>query len=212
MSLLMAVPATVLYYTVYEDFLGRLEGAGAGNVAAPITAGASARILATYCMAPLELVRTRIQSTKTPATAGSVSKGFGLGNGVLSRLPLATVGRAVSTVFREEGPLALWRGVGTTLWRDVPFSMVYWLGYENLKVGLGCGRGNAGDSGAERESADFLMRSFAAGAMSGVVASLLTHPFDVAKTQQQVLVQGVEGEFGSLLFSIPRIEGTCSWR
>eukprot|EP00903_Cladosiphon_okamuranus_P020355 g18675.t1 len=165
-SLVMAIPATVLYYTVYDDFLARLERAGMGNLAAPATAGSTARLLATVVMAPLELV------------------------------------------FQEEGAAALWRGVGTTMWRDVPFSMVYWLGYENLKAGLGCGRkvvegggtgagGGAGRGGRvavelaeDRGSADFLLRSLVAGAVSGVVASLLTHPFDVVKTQRQVVVEG----------------------
>ncbi|CAN0158797.1 unnamed protein product, partial [Hapterophycus canaliculatus] len=106
--------------------------------------------------------------------------------------------RDLVKVFQEEGGAALWRGVGTTMWRDVPFSMVYWLGYENLKAGLGCGRkeveedrrrglGTAGLA-EDRGSADFLLRSLVAGAVSGVVASLLTHPFDVVKTQRQVLV------------------------
>ncbi|CAN0480533.1 unnamed protein product, partial [Hapterophycus canaliculatus] len=61
-SLVMAIPSTVLYYTVYDDFVARLEKAGAGNLAAPAAAGSSARLLATVVMAPLELVRTRAQS------------------------------------------------------------------------------------------------------------------------------------------------------
>ena len=40
---------------------------------------------------------------------------------------------AAASVARREGVAALWKGLGPTLWRDVPFSMVYWLGYENLK-------------------------------------------------------------------------------
>lgn len=222
-SLLMAIPSTVLYYTVYDDFLWRLEAAGAGKFLSPITAGSTARILATVCMAPLELVRTRIQSERSVASAvkkGVESGSYGVkaerGSTRLGRLPLASVGRAVTTVVREEGAAALWRGVGTTMWRDVPFSMVYWLGYENLKNCLGCGRGepaseggvqrgersgdglgvveDKGRGGGQRGSADFLMRSFTAGAISGVVSSLLTHPFDVVKTQQQVVFQSVDGE------------------
>lgn len=207
-SLLMAIPATVLYYSVYDDFRARLERAGANNVTAPVTAGATARILATICMAPLELTRTRIQSSRSAPSSVRVGSSAATESLGMSRLPLASVVQAMSKVFRDEGVLALWRGVGTTMWRDVPFSMVYWLGYENLKSSLGCGRGSVEDEersedaagkrhcgpGEQRGSADFLMRSFAAGATSGVVASLLTHPFDVAKTQQQVLRRHVQGE------------------
>ncbi|CAB1121161.1 unnamed protein product [Ectocarpus sp. CCAP 1310/34] len=213
-SLVMAIPSTVLYYTVYDDFLARLEKAGAGNLAAPATAGSSARLLATVVMAPLELVRTRAQShggggPAAPAgaqRAAAVATGPGRGAGWWGEIPLVgSVGRDLTKVFQEEGMAALWRGVGTTMWRDVPFSMVYWLGYENLKAGLGCGRkggapaapaaggGSRGTAGLaeERGSADFLLRSLVAGAVSGMVASLLTHPFDVVKTQRQVLVDVV---------------------
>ncbi len=204
-SLVMAIPSTVLYYTVYDDFLARLERAGVGNLAAPATAGSSARLLSTVVMAPLELVRTRAQSH------GAGAAGARAAAGPLADIPLVgSVGRNLAKVFQEEGAAALWRGVGTTMWRDVPFSMVYWLGYENLKAGLGCGRkavvDRGGDSGRggrvavelaeDRGSADFLLRSLVAGAVSGVVASLLTHPFDVVKTQRQVVVvDAVAGEF-----------------
>lgn len=220
-SLVMAIPSTVLYYTVYDDFLARLEKAGVGNLAAPATAGSSARLLATVVMAPLELVRTRAQShggggPAEPAAAqraasatAAVATGPRRGAGLWGEIPLVgSVGRDLTKVFQEEGMAALWRGVGTTMWRDVPFSMVYWLGYENLKAGLGCGRkggapavsaaggGGRGTAGLaeERGSADFLLRSLVAGAVSGMVASLLTHPFDVVKTQRQVLVDVVQGE------------------
>lgn len=181
-SLVMAVPSTVLYYSLYDDFLLRMENAGAGSVFAPVTAGAISRVLATICMAPLELVRTRVQAQRV-ATAREEARAA---RSRLSNFPMVSVARGVSTVVREEGVLALWRGVGTTMWRDVPFSMVYWLGYENLKSGFGCDRRGTEDK--QRSSADFLLRSFAAGAVSGVVSSLLTHPFDVVKTQRQVAI------------------------
>lgn len=204
-SLVMAIPSTVLYYTVYDDFVARLEKAGAGNLAAPAAAGSSARLLATVVMAPLELVRTRAQSHGAAASAPSESVRRVAARGAgLADIPLVgSVGRDLAKVFQEEGAAALWRGVGTTMWRDVPFSMVYWLGYENLKSGLGCGRkaveadgGRTVGAAEERGSADFLLRSLVAGAVSGVVASLLTHPFDVVKTQRQVLVaEPVTGEY-----------------
>ncbi|CAM9847145.1 unnamed protein product [Ascophyllum nodosum] len=213
-SLVMAVPSTVLYYTMYDDILGRLDRAGVGSVLGPMTAGAIARVLATMCMAPLELVRTRIQAQRATTTVeeeviGGGREGARAGKRAirsrLSDFPIFSIAKEVSTVVRKEGALALWRGVGTTMWRDVPFSMVYWLGYENLKAGLGCNRRSAGREGNanmegtgqsladQRGSADFLLRSFTAGAISGVVASLLTHPFDVVKTQQQLVVKEVQG-------------------
>ena len=213
-SLIMAVPATVIYYSVYDEFLEKLEKAGMGTLAAPSTAGATARVIATLVMAPLELLRTRSQSQQAAvvveeavgAGAGAARGGRGGAWGaVLADLPLVSVGKDLAKVFRQEGASAMWRGVGTTMWRDVPFSMVYWLGYENLKAGLGCGRsggedgekgggGRGGGSAQDKSSTDFLLRSLMAGALSGAVASLLTHPFDVVKTQRQVVIKTVDGE------------------
>ena len=209
-SLIMAIPATVIYYSVYDEFLERLEKAGLGNMAAPSTAGATARVIATVVMAPLELLRTRTQSQqvvvkKVAATAAAQGGRRRVWAAALADLPLVSIGSDLTKIFRQEGASALWRGMGTTMWRDVPFSMVYWLGYENLKAGLGCGRSGGEGGGGEglgrgrgsaedRSSTQFLLRSFMAGAMSGSVASLLTHPFDVVKTQQQVVIKAVDGE------------------
>ena len=40
------------------------------------------------------------------------------------------------TAVLREGVTSLWRGLGVTLLRDVPFSAVYWACYEDLKVRL----------------------------------------------------------------------------
>ena len=102
------------------------------------------------------------------------------------------------------GYTSLWRGLTLTLWRDVPFSGVYWWGYESIRSLLTeareRGRGHdlsmeGSRSRARRRSQsqenhrDTFMDSFIAGATSGTVASILTTPFDVGKTRRQVFVE-----------------------
>ena len=36
-------------------------------------------------------------------------------------------------ILQNEGPGALFRGLESTLWRDVPFSAFYWLGVEAVR-------------------------------------------------------------------------------
>jgi solute carrier family 25 protein 39/40 len=100
------------------------------------------------------------------------------------------------------GYSSLWRGLTLTLWRDVPFSGIYWWGYETIRgqltdarerrrgPELERGRGDRGkprtrSQSRENHTATFT-DSFTAGALSGAVASLLTMPFDVGKTRQQI--------------------------
>lgn len=83
-----------------------------------------------------------------------------------------------------EGPLVLWRGLGPTLLRDVPFSAMYWVGYEHFRRLLG--RRYYGHSFHESEPP--LSVAFASGALSGAIAATLTLPFDVIKTRQQSLL------------------------
>ena len=77
----------------------------------------------------------------------------------------------------KDGSRALWRGLPPTLWRDVPFSALYWMGYEQLKQRLEATQSNVMSD---------LQITFVAGALSGMIAAGLTTPFDVAKTRRQV--------------------------
>eukprot|EP00947_MAST-08B_sp_MAST-8B-sp1_P002839 g2839.t1 len=195
-TLLMSVPATVLYFTLYEELKGRLAACGEAvglpqseALWAPICAGAGARVMAAATVAPLELVRTQAQSVE--------------------RAGASMVDLLVSNV-RQRGWQHLYRGLGPTLWRDVPFSAMYWVGYERLKLaaleavtdsptataastttrrrGTGAGAGAAGGIGQDNSLtyAETMTISFAAGGGSGAFAAFVTNPFDVVKTRRQV--------------------------
>jgi solute carrier family 25 protein 39/40 len=127
----------------------------------PLAAGISARSIVSSVVSPLELIRTNLQSTPrlpdTPHTLRSVLD-------------------SLRELVRANGIRHLWRGLGPTLWRDVPFSGFYWASYEGMKRRLEQ-RGRSGPSLA-----------FFCGATSGTAAALLTSPFDVLKTRRQALV------------------------
>lgn len=83
----------------------------------------------------------------------------------------------LSQSLRNEGYATLFRGWTATLLRDIPFSGLYWSGYEFLKTSLLSYLG--------REKTNFYV-SFACGATSGTIAAVLTLPFDVVKTHRQI--------------------------
>lgn len=170
----MAVPANVIYFTGY-DALRASPISALGAIWAPLLAGASARAIAATAISPLELFRTRLQAAGTHSFRDTVT--------------------GVRGMVAAEGVGSLWRGLGLTLWRDVPFSGIYWLGYEAIKEGLQKQRErewhltaplNSRAPPKDLHSESTFTDSFIGGATSGAVAALITTPFDVGKTRRQI--------------------------
>lgn len=189
-TLVMAIPANVIYLAGYEWMrvdprspIPRLVP----DSFVPLVAGSVARIAAASVISPVEMFRTRLQAT--PGT------GTGHFRATLESLYQMTQAR---------GYASLWRGLGLTMWRDVPFSGLYWWGYEAVRNGITDlreansngmvqdGRRRRRDSRSEQDPATTLMDSFIAGSVSGAAAALVTTPFDVGKTRQQVFRHGCE--------------------
>ncbi|CAK6968849.1 probable mitochondrial glutathione transporter SLC25A39 isoform X1 [Scomber scombrus] len=156
-TLVMAVPATVIYFTCYDQLQDFLRyGLGFQGSHIPLVAGGLARLGAVTVISPLELVRTKMQSRR------------------LSYRELAV---CIRSSVAQDGLLSLWRGWGPTVLRDVPFSALYWFNYELVKAQL-CEQ-------ARMPQANFSI-SFTAGGISGAIAAILTLPFDVVKTRRQI--------------------------
>lgn len=188
-TLLMSVPGNIIYFTGY-DWLRFNKASPVQKVAndqyASLIAGSSARVLAAAAVNPMELFKTRLQAS-TGATATN---------------HLRNTLKDVREMVAENGYRSLWRGITITLWRDVPFSGMYWWGYETIRGKLTDmreerrGRSLTREDGPrsrvrsrsqsqENHTATF-MDSFTAGALSGSFASIATMPFDVGKTRTQI--------------------------
>ncbi|TRM66161.1 mitochondrial carrier domain-containing protein [Schizophyllum amplum] len=160
-SLLIGMPSATAYMLTYDHLLRIVLPPLLPASMVPLTAGIIARSSITSIVSPLELLRTNLQST-----------------------PISTANphtlRSVTTSLRQlvgsQGVRSLWRGLVPTLWRDVPFSGIYWATYERLKAQLA----RTGQEGASV--------AFFCGATSGMTAALITSPFDVLKTRRQALV------------------------
>lgn len=160
-TLVMALPATVAYFTMYDQIragMSKLSSQPQHPSWAPMVAGASARTLTATVISPLELIRTKMQSKK---------------------LSYLEIGNNIKSLVQSQGWWSLWRGLGPTLLRDVPFSAVYWSSYESLKAGF-------------NQQHPTLSFSFFAGAVSGTAASIVTIPFDVVKTHRQIELGDLE--------------------
>lgn len=157
-TLIQSVPATVIYFTIYDNIkytLGYNE-ADPNTKYIPIFAGASARVVAATFICPLELIRTKMQSVQ---------------------LSYREVGDAIKSSIRNAGVLSMMRGLGPSLLRDIPFSGIYWFIYEMSKSHWLQHTGN--------DTLHFL-QAFSSGALAGSTAAVITLPFDVIKTHRQI--------------------------
>jgi solute carrier family 25 protein 39/40 len=130
-----------------------------------------------------------LQPVTQASSSGSAGGVMGIGRRGLT--VAAAAGSALRLALAEEvkagGVASLWRGVIPTLWRDVPFSMVYWLGYERVREAAMHVIATSKNASSEPHSVtERFAVSFLAGAASGSIAAALTTPLDVVKTRVQV--------------------------
>ncbi|XP_025084519.1 solute carrier family 25 member 40-like isoform X2 [Pomacea canaliculata] len=175
-TMVMAVPATVVYFTSYEQLkaLFAYDEKNLQDWWKPMASGATARVWAATVISPLELVRTKMQS---------------------EQLTYKEVDKAVRTTIKSDGIISLWKGLGPTLLRDVPFSALYWLAYETAKSEVLRKHGKELSFG----------ESFVIGGSAGAVASVVTLPFDVIKTHRQI-------EVGQEIFLKSSKHSSSTWK
>ena len=184
-TLVMSVPNTVLYFSAYDESvwqLRRLLSSDSSKSWIPLVAGGSARLVASTVTAPFEFLRTR-QASRVGHNESPM--------GMVSEL---------RSIVREEGFKTLYRGLRPTLWRDVPFSGIYWFVLEKMKEQW-IKRFDRLLSPSEQATTAFVN-----GFVSGIVAAACTTPFDVIKTRTQALARVSD----SLASSGSRVIETCS--
>jgi len=206
-TLVMSVPNTVLYFTAYDELSMRMRDwhcnfcyqrqmqqhpqyqstfTATTTAAIPLIAGSTARLVASLATAPLELVRTRQAGWNNTIQQNQRRRGM-----VEELLHLS----------RSNGILSLYSGLAPTLWRDVPFSAIYWLCLERIRDTLSSSHENTRFLGKwggyyykiERQLEDIppivdAAHSFVSGAIAGSIAAAFTTPFDVVKTRRQIMI------------------------
>lgn len=160
-TLMLQIPATTLYFAAYEKLRHYTGWAG---FFAPMLAGLTARTLAVFVTSPLDMFRTNLQSHSRQVGAFDIFR----------------------TIVQEGRLRSLWSGLTPTLYRDVPFSALYWTFYEFLK-----------QEQAKRNRHGF-SANFFSGFVAGGISATATLPFDVVKTRMQMNVDRIETSQGSL--------------
>ena len=214
-GLLQAVPSSVLYMTTYESLKKELNARQVHPSLAPGVAGACARFYSVTLIAPLELIKT-LQASGRGEPAWTLGWEIIRRDGIrgLYRGWTSTVMRDVpfSAVYwiSFERLKTLYRGVFgldlllVTHTENTPHPTTPPSSGNSNRNNNSSNRNSHGDSKSAEGgnvglplpycsywpicslSVNPNMLNFLAGASSGVLAAIITHPFDVIKTQQQI--------------------------
>uniref|UniRef100_A0A5F8ANJ4 Mitochondrial glutamate carrier 1 n=2 Tax=Macaca TaxID=9539 RepID=A0A5F8ANJ4_MACMU len=153
-----------------------LAGCGAGTCQVIVTT-------------PMEMLKIQLQDAgriaaqrKILAAQGQLSAQGGAQPSVEApAAPRPTATQLTRDLLRSRGIAGLYKGLGATLLRDVPFSVVYFPLFANLN--------QLGRPASEEKSPFYV--SFLAGCVAGSAAAVAVNPCDVVKTRLQSLQRGV---------------------
>lgn len=197
LTLIMAVPSNVVYFSGYDILKTRSPISKDHPVLNPLLCGAFARILAATAVAPMELIKTRLQAV--PANHKNTR----------SSAIMKMVMKKLWTEIGDEGPLSMFKGLQLTLWRDVPFSAIYWAAYESISKTL-----KNTQISRERQvsspGSDIFLTSFLSGSLAGITAAFCTNPFDVGKTRFQVAEDDTKEKYGTLSELVHKSNGVVN--
>ncbi|XP_072528431.1 mitochondrial glutamate carrier 1 [Salminus brasiliensis] len=145
-----------------------LAGCGAGTCQVIVTT-------------PMEMLKIQLQDAgRIAAQRKLMPQTVAPGGPVEMKSPTAM--QLTRDLLREKGIAGLYKGLGATLLRDVPFSIIYFPLFANLN--------NLGKKGADGPAPFYV--SFISGCVAGSTAAVAVNPVDVIKTRLQSLTRGSE--------------------
>ncbi|KAF4094822.1 mitochondrial glutamate carrier 1 [Onychostoma macrolepis] len=143
-----------------------LAGCGAGTCQVIITT-------------PMEMLKIQLQDAgRIEAQRKLMPQAVTPGGPVEVKSPTAM--QLTRQLLKEKGIAGLYKGLGATLLRDVPFSIIYFPLFANLN--------NLGKRGADGPAPFYV--SFISGCAAGSTAAVAVNPVDVIKTRLQSLTRG----------------------
>ncbi|XP_062970895.1 mitochondrial glutamate carrier 2 [Cynocephalus volans] len=171
-----------------NDFFRQLlmEDVMQQNLKMEMLAGCGAGMCQVVVTCPMEMLKIQLQDAgrlavrhQGLASATPSSRSFTTGSVSAHKHPSATL--IARELLRTQGLAGLYMGLGATLLRDAPFSIIYFPLFANLNhLGLNELTGKAS-----------FAHSFASGCAAGSIAAVTVTPLDVLKTRIQTLKKGL---------------------
>ncbi|KAJ9581182.1 hypothetical protein L9F63_023641 [Diploptera punctata] len=168
-SITRCVPGVGLYFSSLHWLKTNVSSGDPGPFEA-IALGMVARSMSGVCLIPITVIKTRFES------------------GVYQ---YGGVTQALRVIYRTEGVRGLCCGLVPTLFRDAPFSGLYFMFYTQTKRALP----------QEWLNSNFAAPvNFSCGLVAGLFASIVTQPADVVKTKMQLYPDKFNGIYSVLVY------------
>ncbi|XP_071466382.1 mitochondrial glutamate carrier 2 isoform X2 [Marmota flaviventris] len=156
------------------------------NLKMEMLAGCGAGMCQVVVTCPMEMLKIQLQDAgrlaaphQSSTSAPSSSRSYTTGSASTHKRPSATL--IAWELLRTQGLAGLYKGLGATLLRDIPFSIIYFPMFANLnKLGVHELTGKAS-----------FAHSFMSGCIAGSLAAVAVTPLDVLKTRIQTLKKGL---------------------
>uniref|UniRef100_A0A669CY24 Mitochondrial glutamate carrier 2 n=1 Tax=Oreochromis niloticus TaxID=8128 RepID=A0A669CY24_ORENI len=191
-NLTLVTPEKAIKLAANDVFRQKLSKDGKLPLWGEVLAGCGAGTCQVVVTTPMEMLKIQLQDAGRLAAQRPMA----------APAQAAAPGPAPSLLLKTRGLAGLYRGVGATLMRDVPFSMIYFPLFANLNA---LGRESASGQADVQARAPF-WQSFVAGCSAGSVAAVAVTPLDVIKTRLQTLQKGAgEDTYRGILDCTTRI-------
>ncbi|XP_010864856.2 solute carrier family 25 member 55a isoform X1 [Esox lucius] len=198
-NLTLVTPEKAIKLAANDFFRQHLNKNGKGlTVFKEMLAGCGAGMCQVIITTPMEMLKIQLQdagrlaaqqrkpaimsTTKLVAANTVLSRSYNVGPSSAVRAVSAT--QIARELLHTKGIQGLYKGLGATLMRDVPFSVVYFPLFAHL---------NRLGQPSQDEAAPFYW-AFLSGCLAGSTAAVAVNPCDVVKTRLQSLNKGVTEE------------------
>lgn len=196
----MVTPEKAIKLAANDFFRHHLAKDGKGlTVFKEMLAGCGAGMCQVIVTTPMEMLKIQLQDagrlavqqqkpvmmtpTKLVATNAVLSRSYNSGM-VISAPRAVSATQIAKELLQTQGIRGLYKGLGATLMRDVPFSIVYFPLFANLN--------RLGKPSPEASSPFYW--AFLSGCAAGSTAAVAVNPCDVVKTRLQSLNKGATEE------------------
>ncbi|XP_070605034.1 mitochondrial glutamate carrier 1-like isoform X2 [Erythrolamprus reginae] len=189
-NLTLVTPEKAIKLAANDYFRHLLAKEGVGlSLSKEMLAGCGAGVCQVIITTPMEMLKIQLQDAGRLGNQSKImlapqalmsrsNKAYNVSPVVIPRKISAT--QIASELLQTHGIKGLYKGLGATLLRDVPFSVIYFPLFAHLN--------RVGQDSLEGRTSFF--HSFLAGCIAGSVAAVSVNPCDVIKTRLQSMGKG----------------------